>query len=424
MSHTRVGKLAQKRFLGFSVDLWAWAVYDLANTIFSAIFLSLSFPIFIEGFAGGSEQHVGVVNMVACLASALIVPFLGSISDRLGRRLPLLVGFTLMCCVLTPIGTYFESSLLTAAISGGFAIFAYYTGLALYDAILPDLTGSDDQGRASGLGIGIGYGGTVIALLCVLLIQNRFGSGTLPSLQAMNWMVGVLFLLFALPLFILHKETGTNIKIKWGRLTLESFRRVAEGARIANRHLWVFLASSFFMVNAMMAVIMFFGLYATKELGIAFDVFIRIYLVLSLSAMFWSLVAGYVVDWVGPRRVLIFAGFFWIGIVLFMMQIQTTFGFVIAGLAGGAALGLVWTASRPLLINLGDPERMGETFGFLGLANRASAVVGPLVFGTVATHYYYDLALQSLIGFFALGLFFLFLVPAHTDDPLVTPAAG
>jgi MFS transporter, UMF1 family len=156
-------------------------------------------------------------------------------------------------------------------------------------------------------------------------------------------------------------------------------------------------------------------------LGIPFEVFVKIYLVLSLSAMFWSIVAGHVVDRVGPRRVLIFAGFFWIGIVLFMMKIDTTFGFVIAGLAGGAALGLVWTASRPLLINLGDPERMGETFGFLGLANRASAVVGPFVFGTIATNFDYDWALISLIGFFALGTFFLFFVPAAHRRPARDP---
>lgn len=417
MAGTPLDRFAHRKFLGFTSELWAWAVYDLANTIFSAIFLSLSFPVFIKTFAGGDEQMVGIVNSVACLASAAVVPFLGSISDHTGRRLPLLVIFTIMCCVLTPLGSY-GLSLPAAAIVGGLAIFAYYSGLALYDAILPDLATSEGQGKASGLGIGVGYGGTIVALLAAAPIQKKFGSGTLLSLQMMNWMVGVLFFLFALPLFILHKEKGTHLHIPWFEVVSESTRRVFQGAKIANKHLWLFLASSFFTVNAVMAVIMFFGLYAIDELEIPTETFVKIYAVLAVSAMVWSIVGGYAVDKVGARSVLFFASYFWIAIVLFMMRIHTVNGFVIAGIAGGAALGLVWTASRPLLIGLGDPERMGETFGFLGIANRASAVVGPLVFGIVATHKGYDWALSSLIIFFVAGIAFLFFVPAHPEPAL------
>lgn len=421
MTGSRVERFAQKSFLGFSSELWAWAVYDLANTIFSAIFLSLSFPVFIESFAGGDEQLVGVVNSIACLASAIIVPFLGSISDRTGRRLPILIVFTLMCCILTPLGSY-RLQLPGAALLGGLAIFAYYTGLALYDAILPDLAESDGQGKASGLGIGVGYGGTIIALLAAAPIQKHFGSGTLLSLQVMNWMVGVLFMLFALPLFILHKEKGALVRVPWIDIASESVGRVMQGARSANKHLWFFLASSFFTVNAVMAVIMFFGLYAIKVLEIPTETFVKIYAVLAVSAMVWSIVGGYAVDRVGARPVLFFASYFWIAIIIFMMGIQSVGGFVIAGIAGGAALGLVWTASRPLLIGLGDPERMGETFGFLGIANRASAVVGPLVFGIMASHYGYDSALASLIAFFVVGIIFLFFVPA--DRPVAPVEAS
>lgn len=423
MTVSRIERVAQRKVLGFSSELWAWAVYDLANTIFSALFLSLSFPVFIDSFAGGDEKLVGIVNSVACLASAAVVPFLGSISDRTGRRLPMLIVFTLMCCILTPLGSY-RLSLPAASVFGGLAIFAYYTGLALYDAILPDLAGSTKQGQASGLGIGIGYGGTIIALLAAAPIQKVFGAESLLSLQVMNWMVGILFFIFALPLFILHKEKGSPIKIPWADVARQSWGRVMEGARLANKHLWLFMASQFFTVNAVMAVIMFFGLYAIKILEIPTATFVQIYALLAVSAMVWSIVGGFAVDKFGARPVLFFASFSWIAIILFMMQIQNVQGFVIAGVAGGAALGLVWTAARPLLIGLGDPERMGETFGFLGLANRASAVVGPLVFGIIASKYNYDWALGSLIAFFAVGIFFLMFVPTLRPEEAVETPAG
>lgn len=422
MSATRVERLAQRRFLGFKGDLWAWVVYDLANTIFSAIFVSLTFPQFIKNFAGGTERDIGIVNAVACLSAALLVPILGSISDRTGRRLPMLIVFTLLCCVLAPMGTY-APSVLGAALIGGLALFGYYTGLSLYDAILPDIATGEKQGRASGLGVGIGYGGTIIAIACSAPMFIFFDLPEQLSLAILNWMVGILFFLFALPLFVLHKEERLSAPMKMKESIIDGFQRVRNGARTATRSLWYFIGSSFFYANAAMAIIYFFNLYATEELGIPLAQFMIIYAGLAASAMVWSIAGGYAVDKFGPRSVLFFAGFFWIGIILFMMRIQTVTGFVIAGIAGGAALGLLWTASRPLLIRLGDPERMGESFGFLNFASRASTIVGPLVFGDLVTRYDYDWALGALIVFFVIGLILLKLVPAGTDDLIAAEAA-
>lgn len=422
MNESRVDRMARRKFFGFSSELWAWVVYDLANTIFSAIFISITFPQFIKHYVGGTERDIGIVNAIACLAAAVLVPVLGSISDRTGRRLPMLIVFTLMCCVLAPFGTVLPT-LVGAAFIGGLALFAYYAGLSLYDAILPDVASSSKQGIASGLGVGVGYGGTIIAIACSAPMFILFDLDEKVSLGLLNWMVGILFLLFAIPLFVLHKETRIAAPMKLKDSVIDGLQRVREGAKLATRPLWIYLWSSFFYANAAMAIIYFFNLYATEELGIPLAQFMIIYAGLAASAMVWSIIGGYAVDRLGARKVLFFAGFFWIAIIIFMMFIQTVTGFVIAGLAGGAALGLVWTASRPLLVRLSDPDRMGESFGFLNFAGRTSTIVGPLVFGDLVTRYNYDWALGALIAFFVIGIGLLKLVPAQLVDGIADATA-
>lgn len=392
----------RKGMMGLPWIIWAWSLYDLANTVFSALFVSVNFPVWIKQYAGGDTAIVGATTSVACFLSALVVPILGSITDQTRRRMPILICLTAVCCFCTPLGPYLR--LAGAVLVGGLAFFCYYTGLALYDSVLPTIATERIQGRASGLGVGLGYGGTIVALLSAKPIQDHFGSDPSTALKITNWMIGSLYLFFALPLFLMLKEKGLAGPVDLPRACRLSFGRVIAGARQASPSLRTFIGASFCFANAAMAVIIFFGLFALDELKLELPEFYKIYAGLAISALLGSFIAGRVVDKVGPRRVLIFIAVFWIVCLIYMTRVTTERGFIIAGMGGGAALGTLWTATRPMIIRLANPERMGETFGFLGMANSSSAVIGPFVFGLLAKHYGYDVALFALIGFFVVGL--------------------
>jgi UMF1 family MFS transporter len=404
----------RKGFLGFSRIVWAWALYDLANTVFSALFVSMNYPLMITQFAGGTEQLVGAIQSVAAIAAAISVPFLGSISDQTGRRLPMLSIMTVLCCIMTPLASFVPLAFM--ALFSGFAHYSYNAGMALYDAILSDIASPEEQGRVSGFGTAIGYGGTIIALAAAApiyrILRTEEDLMTSASIRAVNVMVGSLFLLFSIPLFTMHKEKGTGRKIDFTKALHDSVGRVIAGARLASKELWIYIASSFFYTNAAMAVITFFILYANKVLEIPMGKFLIVYAALAVAAGIGSMIAGYATDRFSPRKVLFACGFLWIAIIAFLMKVTTFEAFLVGGALGGAALGTLWTASRPQLIRLADVERMGETFGFLAVAQRSSSVVGPFVFGYLVTRYdSYDLALLSLIGFYAVGIVLLFFVP-------------
>ncbi len=390
--------------------LWGWALYDLANTMFSALFVSVNFPIFVREFVRGTDRVVGLTNSLACLAAAAVVPILGTISDQTRRRLPILLALTILCCAATPVVAFLP--LQWALLGGGLAIFAYQAGLALYDAILPDLAEPEDQGLASGLGVGIGYGGTIIALACAALIQRRYGEGTLASIRVTNLMIGTLFFVFALPLFILHREAGPAVRLHPVEAAVAGLGRVVEGARAASPKLWLFIAASFLFANAAMAVIVFFGIFARQVIQMEMGRFYLVYAQMAVAALVGALAIGLLVDRYGPRRLLFAVGFLWIAIFTSMMFVRTEGGFHVVGLVGGVALGGLWTASRPMLARLADPERMGESFGFQGIASRTSAVVGPAVYGILSTRYDdYRAGLAALIVFYVVGLGILIFVP-------------
>lgn len=400
--------ISVKRFMGFTPVVWAWAFYDMANTVFYALFVSLSLPFYIDKM-GGDERIVGLTSSGAYLIAALLVPFLGTISDQIGRRLPFVLASTIACCLLTPAVAYLPLSL--AVVCAAVAIFAYDVGIALYDPILSDIAAPEEQGRASGLGTGIGYAGTIFALACAYPIMQALGMESVDSLRAIGWLVGGLFFALAVPLFWVHRERATEGRAHPLQAARESFARVAEGARLASPELWRFVAASFFFVNAAMAVITFFGLYARKELGMPMEQFVKVYALLSLSAGAGSILLGIIADTIGARRTLMICGAIWIGLLVFMLQRLDVRGFMIAGAIGGIALGGVWTTIRPILISMANAGRMGESFGFLGVANRASSIVGPALFGFLAAKRGYPTAIAALIVFFVIGMAILATVP-------------
>ena len=62
-------------------EVFSWGLYDFANTIFSALFVTFFYPFYIKDFLGGNESHVGLVFGGSMLFVGLIVPFIGALSD-------------------------------------------------------------------------------------------------------------------------------------------------------------------------------------------------------------------------------------------------------------------------------------------------------------------------------------------------------
>src|SRR5215203_4449893 len=76
----------------------AWAIYDFANTIFSFAVISYAMGLWLvrpEQFGPATGQLAFSLAIVVSVGiNAVVSPILGALSDRGGRRLPLLLLFT------------------------------------------------------------------------------------------------------------------------------------------------------------------------------------------------------------------------------------------------------------------------------------------------------------------------------------------
>ena len=379
----------------------SWGIYDLANTAFSALFVTFFFPFYVKEFLGGTEFHVGLAFGGSMLLVGLLVPFIGAWSDAVGRRIPFIAVFTIICCIaLVAVG---YSPLAYALLAGAVANFFYHAALTTYNAILPELSTDKNMGWISGIGIGLGYVGTLLSLGMAAIILNSYGWETQAGAQAVFFGTAGFFMAFSVITFLIFKEKKLAITINPLR---EGFLQIKKTLQEARKHvnLFWFMLTMLLYGDGMNAVIIFLFLYARSVIELPVKSFMIVYAVFSLAAMIGAFFAGKLVDRVGPKRALQGAGFLWMIVLVILLYTANLWSFVAAGILGGVALGTVWTAMRPLTVHLSPKKNMGQFFGYMELTDKFSGIVGPIVFGYLAANVSYSAALVSLFFFFAAGL--------------------
>lgn len=367
----------------------SWVLYDLANTIFSMGVLSLVFPLWVQD-AVGLERADPVYAIISAISYVLIFiasPLLGAMTDRAPRRIPFLIASTLICVGLTAM--LGRAGFYGTAILFIFANVAYQAGLQFYDALLPEVSTEENRGKIGGIGIGVGYFGSYVAVGLTLLFNES------KSLQFL--LIAMAFLLFALPAFFFVRERGNpHPRPINAAMIRESSRETMNTLRSGNRYpgLLRFLLGRVFYTDSINTVISIMALYTvniavstglSKQQG---DTQAKIILMSAitfavLGGFFW----GWLTDKLGPKRTLnlvlqawmvIFVGAALIGIL--GLPLWTLY---VVAAAAGFSLGGVWAADRPFMLRLTPPARIGEFYGLYGMVGRFSAITGPIIWAIV-----------------------------------------
>ncbi|MHA2170930.1 MAG: MFS transporter, partial [Candidatus Kariarchaeaceae archaeon] len=172
----------------YNRNIMKWAMYDLGNTVFSMVVVSLTIVplLYIKLYdsLGNADDAVNWGNFAITTAvflgnimMAFISPFLGAYSDQKEQRRPLLMQISMLCIVLMAslvISAYTKSVIVILAIFL-FANLFYQMGLVVYDAMLPFITDKDKIGRVGGLGIALGYFGSFFGIGLGFALTPFFG---------------------------------------------------------------------------------------------------------------------------------------------------------------------------------------------------------------------------------------------------------
>jgi UMF1 family MFS transporter len=392
-------------------EVFAWGMYDLANTAFSALFVTFFFPKYVTEFLGGNKFQIGLVFGLSMLLVGLLVPIIGAWSDRTKRRMPFIAIFTFFCCAATLFVPLV--GLKAALFLGTVANFFYHAALTTYNALIPSLGKPEEYGVISGIGVALGYIGTLASLAAAAFLLSVLGWESERGIRAMFTLTAAFFLVFSLFLFLGVRERKNKVTEAWHVYTHHAIGDVLKTLSELRKHtgLIPYLIAIFMFVDAVTAVIVFLYLYGRSVIGLETQAFMVVYALFALSAVGGSYWFGKLTDRLGPKRTLTLAGVLWLIVLGVLFFVQSLPMFVFAGLLGGVALGAVWTSSRPLLISLSPKRGVGQFFGFSELADKFSGVLGPIVYGYLAHTYSDQVAILSLFGFFILGLIALRFVP-------------
>jgi UMF1 family MFS transporter len=409
-----------------------WSLYDLANTVYSMVIVSLiiNHYILIIGQNQGMEYRQAeilydTVVLVMQLIIAIGMPIVGALSDTAGRRKPFVIVLTGIILIFASL-LGLSQSLWLVLLLYVIANMAYQWSLGFYDPMLPFIASPKDAGKVGGFGVAFGYFGTIIGIAVMLVLSSSWGAnwgspnsnpesgpivlGYLGYWQTFVIAMGIFFV-FAIP-FLWVKERKKKSKItNVGKVIGHSFKQLGKTFKEIRQHkeLFKFIIGYFLIVEVANIVVIKMILIVVDGMEMDYAFANYFIIIATLSAVIFTYFIGMLADRKGAKTAFIAVCTLW-GLALIIAIVASTiltpitgyptflggdggwsFEFtlvLIMGLLAGPAMGGTWVAQRYMIIELAPKEKFGEYFGFSKLSGKVSASIGPLIWGAIIALYY------------------------------------
>lgn len=378
----------------------AWVLYDLANTVYYAI-VTYVLVRYATNELGMSQTAIGATQSASMITAAALVPTLGALGDQTARAGRYLTIATLLCVVATAgfaLRDRVGDAVATLVVCFFVANLTYNLALVFYNTLLASVAKSGDEGRISGLGVGIGYAGNLVVI----------GGLVMPEFAPETTFVAAaaVFLVIALPCLVLVKDRRAGCSGGMLEAIRAANRETIATLRDLPRHpaLAWFLLGNFCLVDVINTAILFFAKFTEQNFAAAIeagtcelpgmqfrgpDGATSLVVVLGLFFSGLALPIGIAIGrWTdrAPLQVMnasalallvALAGGAWFGGTSVLGYLLTLVAF------GSFGLSAAWTAGRKVVLLLAPRDRVGQYFGLYGITLKLS-VVGGFVYGFVA----------------------------------------
>lgn len=399
--------------------IWGWMLFDWAQQPFHTLIITFVFaPYFAAAVAPDAargQELWGYATGIGGLLIALSSPVLGAIADASGPRKPWIFAFSILgvigCWALWFAVPGMEN-LTFVLLAIALAVFGMEFAAVFNNAMMPTLVPRSELGRLSGSAWGLGYLGGLITLVLVLgflsaspetgrtLLGFEPLFGLDPAMREGDRSAGPLtalwYMVFVLPMFLftpdVKRKPSVSGAVKEGLSQLGKTLRRLPG----ERSYFSFLMSSMLYRDALNALYAFGGIYAAGVLGWSI-IQIGIFGILAnITGAAGAWLGGRADQRYGPKVVVswsILILTFCCLLVISTTQTQVLFitvadaaggsglpdiTFYVAGALIGAAGGAIQAASRTLLVDQVDRDKVTEAFGLYALSGKATTFIGPL----------------------------------------------
>ncbi len=422
MRNNKFQQLKDKLKFLLKPQILSWALYDLGNTSFAVVMITVVFPVYFINIVTSPQIYPqnfgdlmwGLSNGISMLLALICAPIFGAIADSSRGKNRFLTFLTLgsivLCSLLYFVG---PGEIIPAMVIFILANFFYQTSMEFYNSFLPQLSSKNNTGIISGFGFSLGYlGGFLILILILPFIKGELEQVNLVNIRLTFIITALFFLFFSIPAFLFlrdlpfknpEKITTSYINHAFKKLheTLKSIRKY--------KNLFIFLISYFLFSNAFSILALYISIYAKNTLNLSLFEIVMLFMFGQILTAIFSLFFGWVTDRIGVKITINITLCIWIVIITLVATLITLKSvFYIAYMLAAIVTGSTLIASRTLMTFLTPIDREGEFFGFYAVGGKFSSILGPIAFGIISfLTKNQKLALLSTLFFLIGGLIIL-----------------
>ncbi|MGX1886780.1 MFS transporter [Streptomyces sp. NPDC055287] len=419
-----------------------WYFYDFACSVYSTSVLTVFLGPYLTAVAKAAADADGFVHplgvpvragsvfayavSVSVVVAVLVMPLVGAVADRTGRKKPLLAAAAYVGAGATAAMFFLDGD---RYLLGAFLLIvanaAQSVAMVLYNAYLPQIAEPHERDRVSSRGWAFGYtsGAFVLVLNLVLYSGHEsFGISESAAVRICLASAGLWWGAFTLiPLRRLRDRkaatSGEGADHGPGRVGAGWRQLVATVKDMRRYPLTLSFLLAYLVYNdGVQTVISQASIYGSEELDLDQTTLITAILLVQVLAVAGALGMGRLAQRFGAKRTILGSLAAWtvtIGAGYFLPAGEPVWFYALA--AGiGLVLGGSQALSRSLFSHLVPRGKEAEYFSVYEMSDRGMSWLGPLVFGLAyqLTGSYRD-AIISLVAFFALGFVLLVRVPVR-----------
>ena len=399
-------------------EVWAWAMYDFANSGYTTVVLTAVFNAYFVGVVAGNADWATLAWTLALAASnamvMLLMPALGAYADARAAKKRLLAVATVGCVTSTALlAGAGPGDLWLAVVAVILSNLFYAIGESLIAAFLPELARSESMGTVSGWGWSFGYFGGMLTLglsLGWVLSAQARGESAQSFVPVTMLITAAVYALAAVPTFVLLRERAipqstqsASWRDSWLRL-VHTWRE----ARALKDFAWLLACGASYQAG-ITVVIALAAVYAEQVLGFKQSQTMVLIFLVNIAAAAGAFAFGHWQDRLGHRRGLAFTMAGWLLMIVLAYLAQSATLFWCAAIVAGLCMGSSQSAGRAMVGLLAPVNRRAEFYALWSFATRLSALIGPLTYGLVTwmTGGDHRVAILSTGVFFIIGLLLL-----------------
>lgn len=411
-------------------NLISWLVYDLGNSFFVTAISGLFLAQWLILDNKLDDIWYGAGFSIATIFVLITSPFLGTWSDKIGKRMPFLKWTSVALFI-------FNGLIAITAVSGlpqiyrafivlGLSIivqYLYQISLIFYNSLLKEISNERNRGNISGIGEGFNSFGWLLGSVILLPFAN--GAITLIGESGRHQVFIPAFIistLLMLPLLFLFKEQSDTVKGSEqktiGKKTIEGIKQLFH----ENKNVGIFLLAFALISDIILTLNLYFAVVMDALYKINDNTKTLVFAVNLICMIIIGYIFGKLSDRYGHKLILLISCIILIGTMSIFFLCSSLLILYLVAVLAGAGGGGYYVVSRSLMLKISPQNQLGEYFGFYSTFARVASIIAPLVWGgiTLLLRDYlvlkYQVAGMVMVGLLVIGTLVLLKVKENKES--------